>query len=177
MLPEITLRSGSLIHLNNLIAGRNEIKLTCITGWRTFVITTKDSGMKPYRKILRWTPRVLCIIAILFISMFAFDAFSPEMTFWQNLGSLLMHLLPTFILIAFLVVAWKWELTGGILITLVGLAATPVIYNLNYQRTQSVNTTIGIILMVTMPFIIIGILFIISYFINRKHEVPEQQEQ
>jgi len=100
--------------------------------------------------------------------MFAFDAFSPEMTFWQKAGSLLMHLLPSFILVAFLVVAWKWELTGGILIALVGLAATPFIYNLNYQRTHSVSTTIGIILMVTLPFVIIGILFIVSYFLNRK---------
>lgn len=124
--------------------------------------------MKPYQKILRWTPRVLCIIAILFISMFAFDAFSPGMTFWQKAGSLLMHLLPSFILVAFLVVAWKWELTGGILIALVGLAATPFIYNLNFQRTQSVSTTIGVVLMVTVPFIIIGVLFIVSYCLNRK---------
>jgi hypothetical protein len=79
-----------------------------------------------------------------------------------------MHLLPSFILIAFLVVAWNWELTGGILITLVGLAATPFIYNLNFQRTQSVGTTIGVVMMITVPFIIIGVLFIISYFLNRK---------
>lgn len=129
--------------------------------------------MKPYQKISRWTPRVLCIIAILFISMFAFDAFSPEMTFWQNLGSLLMHLLPSFVLIAFLVVAWKWELTGGILITLVGLATAPFIYNLNFQRTQSVSTTIGAVLIVSLPFIVIGILFIVSYFMNRKRIAVE----
>lgn len=129
--------------------------------------------MKPYQKISRWTPRVLCIIAILFISMFAFDAFSPEMTFWQNLGSLLMHLLPSFVLIAFLVVAWKWELTGGILITLVGLATAPFIYNLNFQRTQSVSTTIGAVLIVNLPFIVIGILFIVSYFMNRKRIAVE----
>ncbi len=131
--------------------------------------------MKPYQKILRWTPRVLCIVAILFISMFAFDSFSHERTFFQNLGSLLMHLLPTFILIAFLVVAWNWELTGGILIALTGLAATPFIYNLNFQRTQSVSTSLGVILMITLPLIIIGALFIISYFINRKTGVSEPQ--
>ena len=124
--------------------------------------------MKPYQKILRWTPRVLCIIAILFVSMFSFDAISPERTFWQNIGSLIMHLLPSFIMIAFLVVAWYWELTGGILIALVGLVATPFIYNLNLQRTGSVGTTLGVVLMITVPFIIIGALFIISYFLNRK---------
>lgn len=110
----------------------------------------------------------MCIIAILFISMFAFDSFSHERTLLQNLGSLLLHLLPSFILVAILVVAWYWELVGGILIALVGLAAAPFIYNLNFQRTQSVNTSLGVILMVTFPFILIGILFIVSHFVNRR---------
>lgn len=131
--------------------------------------------MKPHQKILRWTPRALCIIAIMFISMFAFDAFSPNRTMWQNLGSLLMHLLPSFVLIAFLIVAWKWELTGGILIALVGLATTPFIYNLNFQRTHSVSTSVGVILMIAVPFIIIGVLFIISHYVNRKTIVSKQQ--
>lgn len=142
---------------------------------RTFVWHSNNKGMKPYQKILRWTPRVLCIIAILFISMFAFDSFSHERTFFQNLGSLLMHLLPSFILVAFLVVAWHWELTGGILIALVGLAATPFIYNLNFQRTQSVNTSLWVIVMINLPFIIIGILFIISHFINRRTMTGKQR--
>ncbi|MCU0457829.1 MAG: hypothetical protein MUE37_01900 [Bacteroidales bacterium] len=107
--------------------------------------------------------------------MFAFDSFSHERTFFQNLGSLLMHLLPSFILVAFLVVAWHWELTGGILIALVGLAATPFIYNLNFQRTQSVNTSLWVIVMINLPFIIIGILFIISHFINRRTMTGKQR--
>jgi hypothetical protein len=102
--------------------------------------------------------------------MFAFDSFSGEMSFWQNLGSLLMHLVPSLVLIAFLVVAWKWELTGGILITLAGLAVTPFIYNLNLERTNSVNTAIGVILMVTLPVVVIGLLFIVSYYMNKRRD-------
>ena len=65
-------------------------------------------------KIFHWVPRILCILAILLISMFALDSFSPERTFWQNLGAFLIHLIPSFALIALLIVAWKWELPGGI---------------------------------------------------------------
>lgn len=167
-MPGTALRSCSLMPPDTLSAGRPEIKLICLIMWCTFVITAKNSGMKPYQKILRWTPRVLCIIAILFVSMFSLDAISPESTFWQNAGSLLMSLLPSFVLVSFLVVAWKWELTGGILIAILGLAATPFIYNLNLQRTGSAGTALGVVLMITVPFIIIGALFIISYFLNRK---------
>ncbi|MGE5348118.1 MAG: hypothetical protein ACM3NP_02460 [Actinomycetota bacterium] len=129
--------------------------------------------MNTLEKLLHRTPRILFILAIAFISLFAFDAFSPGWTFLQNLGSLMLHLVPTFILIALLVVAWKWELAGGILITLVGLVVTPFLYNMNYQRTSSANSAFVVILMITLPFIIIGILFIISHFIKRKHREDE----
>ena len=131
--------------------------------------------MKPYRKILRWTPRVMFIIAILFVSMFALDAFSPEMTFWQNLAGFLIHLIPTFVLIAVLIVAWKWELLGGILSTVMGLALTPVIFNFNNRPGNTVGQTLGIALMVTLPFIVAGILFLVSQYVNKSHRTDEQQ--
>jgi hypothetical protein len=64
-------------------------------------------------KIYYWLPRVLCILAILFISLFALDSFSPELTFWQQIAAFLMHLIPSFILTALLLIAWKWEYIGG----------------------------------------------------------------
>jgi len=59
-------------------------------------------------KILFWLPRILCIIAILFISLFALDAFQPDLTIWQQLEAFLMHLIPSFILLILLLIAWKW---------------------------------------------------------------------
>ena len=70
--------------------------------------------MKTSIRLIHWIPRVICILAILFISMFAADAFAPELTIWQQLGAFLMHLIPSFILLALLIVAWKWELIGGV---------------------------------------------------------------
>jgi len=65
--------------------------------------------MKTSIKILHWTPRIICILAILFISMFAIDSFAPDLTIWQQLGGFLIHLIPSFILIAILIIAWKWK--------------------------------------------------------------------
>lgn len=130
--------------------------------------------MKPYQKFLWWTPRVVCILAIAFVSLFAFDAFAPGRTFWQNLAGLLIHLIPSLVLIALLVVAWKWELIGGMLITILGLAATPVIFNINDRPGNTMVQTLGIALLVTLPFIIAGILFIVSHFVN-KRRIPDEQ--
>lgn len=86
--------------------------------------------------VFHWLPRIICILAILFVSMFAADAFEPGLTIWQQLGAFVMHLIPSFILIAFLVLAWKWELVGGIVFLVIGLGLSPFVLNLNYNRNH-----------------------------------------
>jgi len=124
--------------------------------------------MKTSLKIVHWVPRILCILAILFISLFALDSFSRERTFWQNMGGLLLHLIPSFILIALLIVAWKWELIGGIIFTIIGLGISPFIYSHNFRMNQSAGKSLEAILIVTVPFIIVGILFVVSHFMKKK---------
>ncbi|MFH1936587.1 MAG: hypothetical protein ABIK52_03365 [Bacteroidota bacterium] len=119
-------------------------------------------------KILFWSPRILCILAILFVSLFALDAFEPGVSFWKQILAFVIHLIPSFILIAMLIVAWKWELIGGIIIAATGLVFSPFVFIHNYQMNHSVWMSLGIILSLTFPFILVGGLFIISYFLRRK---------
>jgi hypothetical protein len=126
--------------------------------------------MKTSLRILHWAPRIICILAILFISLFAADSFAPELTIWQQLGAFFMHLIPSFILFALLIIAWKWELIGGIIFTIIGIVMSPFIFNINHNRNQfSIGASLGIILMITFPFIIVGILFIVSHYMKKKN--------
>jgi len=125
--------------------------------------------MKTSIKILHWTPRIICILAILFISMFAADAFGPEKTIWQQLGDFLLHLVPSFVLIAVLIVAWKWEYIGGITFIIVGFGLSIFVFILNYNRTHSVGTSLVEILIITFPFVVVGALFIISNYMKKKN--------
>ena len=118
--------------------------------------------------ILHWTPRILCILAIAFISIFAFDAFEPGLTIWQQLAAFAMHLVPSFILLMLLVVAWRWELVGGIVFMLLGLGLSPFIYTHNYAMNHSVSMSLGIIMMITFPFFLVGLLFVTSYLVKKK---------
>lgn len=129
-------------------------------------------------KLFHWLPRIICILAILFVSMFAFDAFAPDLTIWQQFGDFLIHLIPSYILIAFLVIAWKWEFIGGIIFMMLGLGLSPFIFMLNHSRNQfSIGVSLGIVMMITLPFILTGILFIINYFLNKKECQKNQSEQ
>ena len=119
-------------------------------------MTTKE-------KIILWLPRLLCIGAILFVSMFALDAFEPGIPFGKQLLDFLMHLIPTYVLLLLLAIAWKWPFVGGILFAITGIIMSPFIYTMNLHRTHSVWASIAIILMITVPFIIVGILFIVSH--------------
>lgn len=133
--------------------------------------------MKTFIKILHWTPRIICILAILFISMFAADSFAPELTFWQQIGGFIIHLIPSFILIALLIVAWKWEYIGGIIFIVIALGMSPFVFMLNYQRNHfSIGASLGIILMITFPFVVVGILFIISHFMKKKNLLKTHNE-
>ncbi len=119
-------------------------------------------------KLLHWLPRVLCILAILFVSLFALDAFAPGLTIWQQLGAFVIHLIPSFVLLALLLIAWKWELVGGIILAATGLAFSPLVFAKNYRGTGSIGTCLGIVLMVTFPFVVVGVLFIMGHFHKRR---------
>jgi prolipoprotein diacylglyceryltransferase len=133
--------------------------------------------MKTSTKVLHWLPRILCILAILFISMFSFDAFAPGLTLWQQLGGFLIHNIPSFVLLAVLIVAWKWEKVGGIILTILGLGLCILVFLLNYKRNHfSVANSLLDTLMVAIPFVLAGILFILSHY-RKKKELSGVQSQ
>jgi hypothetical protein len=125
--------------------------------------------MKTSIKILQWTPRILCILAILFISMFAADVFAAGLTFWRQIGDFLMHLIPSFILLGVLVIAWKWERIGGIILSVIGIGLIPFIFHHNYNMNHSIGMSLLVILIINFPFIIAGALFILSYYVKKKN--------
>ena len=130
--------------------------------------------MKKNLKLLHWLPRILCMLAIIFISIFAADAFAPGLTIGQQLRDFFMHLIPSYILLAFLLIAWRWEFVGGILFMLIGLVTSPFIFMVNYNRNHfPLGQCIGIVMLINFPFVLVGILFIFSHLQKKKANNPE----
>jgi hypothetical protein len=123
---------------------------------------------------IRWMARVLCVLALAFISLFALDVFSEGAGLGQKIVAFLLHMIPSFVLIIALIIAWKHELVGGILITLIGLAGSTFIYSLNYRRSQSASIGLRTAAMIGAPFVIAGLLFMISYFLHRPKTLTAQ---
>lgn len=125
--------------------------------------------MKKSIRVFHWLPRIICILAILFVSLFAADAFAPGLTIWQQIGGFLIHLIPSFILLTFLIIAWKWERIGGIIFMVTGIVLSPPLFIFNYNNNHSIGISLVIILTITIPFVIVGILFYKSHSLKKKN--------
>ena len=73
----------------------------------------KKHPKKRKGKFLFWLPRIITILFILFISMFALDVFDVNLGFWSMIGGLFMHLIPTIILSLILIIFWKKSIVLG----------------------------------------------------------------
>ena len=102
-------------------------------------------------RILRWSARILMILAIIFMFVFSFDVFDGSGSFGRKMLGFLISNIPVLILTAFLVVAWKRELAGGILIIL----ATITLMIKFHVFTSNTGA-----LIIFVPFLLSGLLFI-----------------
>jgi uncharacterized membrane protein YozB (DUF420 family) len=78
-------------------------------------------------------------------------------------------MIPSFILIAILVIAWKREITGGIIFVTLGLILSPLVFIHNYRMNDSIGMSLLIIAVITIPLIVVGLLFIFGGRI-KKHK-------
>ena len=102
-------------------------------------------------KILYWAARIIGILAILFISLFALDAFQEGVPLTKILLDLVLHLIPSMVLVIFLIIAWKYEIVGGFLFVVISFV--PFFLSRNLLWVNAI---------LCAPFLLTGILFLMS---------------
>lgn len=109
------------------------------------------------RKLLYWSPRLLAVLYALFISLFALDVFSESYSITETIVAYFMHMLPTLAVVIMLLIAWRWELIGGLMFVL--LAGAFVLF---FGRGDDLDTS----LILAGPLFVVGILFLISGYMS-----------
>ena len=61
-----------------------------------------------------WIPRVLGILAGLFLGLFALDAFSEGKPLAQALPDFIIHLVPGAVLLAVVALSWRWPWVSSV---------------------------------------------------------------
>jgi zinc transporter ZupT len=110
--------------------------------------------MSPFaRQLLYWSPRILCIAFAIFLSLFALDVFSEGYGFGETALAFLIHLIPAGIVVAVLLIAWRWEWIGAVLFT-----AAAAIYGVP-QLVRHPSWVLGI----SVPMLVIAGLFLLNW--------------
>lgn len=101
------------------------------------------------KRILFWSPRILGILFTIFLSLFALDVFSERYGVGETILALLIHLVPTYIVVIALAIAWRWELVGAILFMALAL------FYLAFSGGGS--------WVISGPLFVVGILFLFNW--------------
>jgi hypothetical protein len=111
-------------------------------------------------RILYWIPRIFTILAIIFMMMFSLDVIGEKVPLGKKLLGLLIHNIPALILVVILIIAWKREILGGVLFIVAFIAASILFRSFTGNPGS---------LIVILPFLITGILFILHHLIYRRN--------
>jgi hypothetical protein len=96
--------------------------------------------------------------------MFSFDVFDGAESFGMKMLGFLIQNIPVMILIAILIISWKWELAGGALFILASVSGTFFYHSFSGNPGS---------LVVVAPFLLAGILFILHSVLFGKNSVKQ----
>lgn len=108
---------------------------------------------------LLWTPRVLSIAYIVFLSLFALDVFTEQRGVGKIFLALIIHLLPSAVLVAALILAWRWEWVGAAVYGLAGSLYVGMVIRLRIPAGTKVNW----ILTIAGPAFCVAALFLVDW--------------
>lgn len=121
-------------------------------------VNSKNRIANIYRNTARYSLLILSIL------LFGFALISGSEDYGGGLKGIIKNspnTIPWVGLILLIIVAWKRELTGGILIVFVGIC---IVYLLNFSHPNFFWITF----LVTMTIPILGAFFIISWYLRKK---------
>jgi hypothetical protein len=108
--------------------------------------------------LILWTPRVLGVLTTLFFAMFAADVFNEGHSVWQALPAFFLHIIPSLLLLAVVVLSWRWMWIGGVVFSVLGVLYA--VWNIT-SHPDWVGAISG-------PLLAVGILYIASWTLRAK---------
>lgn len=125
---------------------------------------------KETNKFVYWTPRILSIVLVLFLTLFSGDVFEENLGFWSTVLALLIHNIPSLLLAVIVWISWKkYEIVGGVAFILAGI--THLIFSLIRQTIDPWYMTFTISLIIDGPAFLIGFLFLVGWLTKTKPRI------
>ena len=111
------------------------------------------------KSILRWSPRILSLLIAGWLAVFALDAFGGNQGFWETVLALVMHVVPTGLVLLVLVLSWRWPLVGAVgFLSLAVLQPLLTLGRFNWTGT----------LIISGPLLLASALFLVDWLTTRR---------
>ena len=107
-------------------------------------------------RLLYWSPRILSIAFAVFLSLFALDVFNEVHGFWRTVLAFSIHLIPAMVIIAVLIVSWRWEWIGT------GLFALVAVYYAVTMLSRNMNNWAAV-MGISLPLLVISAMFLAGW--------------
>jgi hypothetical protein len=121
---------------------------------------TGSGRRTPAQQLLYWSPRALCMAFALFLSLFALDVFSEGRGVQETAVALVLHLIPTLLVLALLAVSWRREWIGGVILPLLGVAYVVDTWNKPFGVWSTHLLMAG-------PLVLTGVLFLLNWYYRK----------
>ena len=105
------------------------------------------------QKIIYWTPRILALLFVIFLSVFSLDVFN-EYSGWAAVPALFMHLLIPIALLVALAVAWRYDIVG---------VAAFLAFTAYYFYTAGFDRHWTVYALIVVPALLISFMFWLSW--------------
>lgn len=111
------------------------------------------------RHFFLWVPRCFCILYALFLGAFALDVFQEGLPFGQMIEALLIHLIPTFLVLLILALSWHREWVGAVLF----------LFLATYYWASAVGSVHWLsVLVISGNAYLLGAMFSLSWMLHKK---------
>jgi hypothetical protein len=105
-------------------------------------------------RLLFWAPRILCFAFAAFLAIFALDVFDMHLGPARTALALLMHMIPSLIVLAILFLVWNREWIGAILF--------PLLAVIHYVSKRGELDPVGYAA-IEVPLLVLAFLFWMSW--------------
>ncbi len=109
------------------------------------------------RAFVLWAPRMLAVVFAGFLAVFALDVFGMPGGFFQKLEALILHLVPSLLVLLALLLSWRFTWVGGVLFPLLAAA---------YLRLAWGRFPWSVYALIAGPLVLIGLLFWVSWAVR-----------
>jgi hypothetical protein len=111
------------------------------------------------KRLLFWSPRALALVFAGFVSLFALDVFGAGQSVGETIVALLIHLIPTYVIVVALIISWRRDWAGAILFPALALAY-PLVFSTTFHWS--------VYAVMMGPPLVIGALFLAAWVSKRR---------